>query len=162
MRVKLCNVKNVNTTELVRRILRFIWTCTRELSSNAVIVRQMLTEHLHLTQANTQVSVIFAYPRTAFIRSSSSTQLKNHNLTIHEGLRFSCDKCTSIFTSKTGWRHHIQTKHKGLKYECDLCDYRPAQKPTSHTVTQHKTKQIPTVTHVIIQQNRIKPWRSMF
>ena len=73
---------------------------------------------------------------------ASSSALKLHIRSIHEGSKFYCDQCDAVFTTKGNLKVHIAGKHEGKTYPCELCDYRPAKKQLlkKHLISIHSTE----------------------
>ena len=53
---------------------------------------------------------------------SVSGTLNCHKQSVHEGVKYACDRCEQQFAHKIGLTRHIQSKHEGIKYACDQCD----------------------------------------
>ena len=46
---------------------------------------------------------------------------------IHEGIRYSCDKCDLEFKNKSALKLYINTIHHNVKFECDKCAYKASK-----------------------------------
>jgi len=62
------------------------------------------------------------------------SNLKNHILAIHEGVKFKCDQCSREFTSKSNLQAHIRSKHEEKKYNCMQC---AMQFTSSNRLSEH-------------------------
>ena len=54
----------------------------------------------------------------------------HHTQTIHDGLRFQCEKCDYQSATNRYLKFHTQSKHDGIGYTCCECDYK-ATRPHS-------------------------------
>ena len=67
----------------------------------------------------------------------------HHTQTIHDGLRFQCEKCDYQSATNRYLKFHTQSKHDGIGYTCCECDYK-ATRPHSlkfHMATKHDGEQ---------------------
>ena len=54
--------------------------------------------------------------------------LSNHIKVVHEGIKYTCDQCGIKVTTRTSLRIHIESVHEGVKYDCNLCDQKFSRK----------------------------------
>ena len=60
---------------------------------------------------------------------SQTGDLKKHIKTVHEGIRYRCDKCNKDFSDENYLKKHIAAIHEGLsKHKCDICGKAFSQK----------------------------------
>ena len=57
-------------------------------------------------------------------KATQSTDIKRHKQFKHEGVRFDCSMCEYKATTKGSLKLHFEAKHQGIKYPCDSCDYK--------------------------------------
>ena len=57
----------------------------------------------------------------------NESKFKEHKRKTHQGETF-CDLCQAKFKSSTTLRRHKKSKHEGIRYDCHLCDYKATQK----------------------------------
>ena len=60
--------------------------------------------------------------------------LKEHIKSVHENVRYNCDKCGKSFSQKGTLNSHIQGVHENIRYNCEKCDKSFSQKGT---LTKH-------------------------
>ena len=48
--------------------------------------------------------------------------LKEHIKSVHENVRYNCDKCGKSYSQKGTLTKHIQSVHEHIRYKCDKCD----------------------------------------
>ena len=60
-------------------------------------------------------------------QATSQGSLKRHREAKHEGVTYSCDDCNYKAAFKAGLVQHIRVKHEGIRYTCDRCDYEATQ-----------------------------------
>mgnify|MGYP001299730306 CR=1 FL=1 len=48
--------------------------------------------------------------------------LKEHIKSVHENVRYNCDKCGKSFSQKGTLNSHIQGVHENIRYNCEKCD----------------------------------------
>ena len=53
----------------------------------------------------------------------STTSLKRHKRSKHEGIRYPCDLCNHLATTPFNLKLHKDSKHEGIRYSCDKCSY---------------------------------------
>ena len=72
-------------------------------------------------------------------QAAQKSDLKKHNQSIHEGVKYACNQCDQQFARHDNLKIHIQSKHKGVKYPCNQCDYQATQKNnlTTHIKMKH-------------------------
>ena len=46
---------------------------------------------------------------------------KIHKMSVHEGLKYPCNQCTSEFTRKDNLKEHKKSVHENVKYSCNQC-----------------------------------------
>ena len=46
-----------------------------------------------------------------------------HKKSIHEGVRYQCDKCGYAAKQYSNLKKHNESKQKGVRYQCDYCEY---------------------------------------
>ena len=70
---------------------------------------------------------------------SSSTNLKTHVESIHDGIRYSCKQCDYKATTKGDLKKHTQSVHDKITYPCLQCDYKATQTSSlkTHVKKQH-------------------------
>ena len=61
--------------------------------------------------------------------------LAKHKEVKHEGIRFNCDQCDSVFSSKYNMEVHKKTLHGECSFVCDPCDYKGS---TENHFKRHK------------------------
>ena len=49
-------------------------------------------------------------------------------MSIHDGVKYSCEFCDYKATQKGSLQEHVKSIHNGVKYSCDFCDYKETQK----------------------------------
>jgi KRAB domain-containing zinc finger protein len=64
--------------------------------------------------------------------------LKTHQQSKHEGLKYSCKQCEYQAGDKSALRRHQQSKHEGIKYSCNQCEYQTTWKGDLRTHQQSK------------------------
>ena len=69
--------------------------------------------------------------------SSTKDGLKRHLDFVHEGLKVICDQCSKIYASLSALRRHTAIEHRGKLSTCDMCDY---QSKSSDSLKNHKLK----------------------
>ena len=57
-----------------------------------------------------------------------------HIRSVHEGVKYACNRCDYQATEKGALTKHIQSKHEGVKYACNHCDH---QATTQSNLTVH-------------------------
>ena len=70
--------------------------------------------------------------------------LKIHKESIHDGVFYSCDKCTYKTITIPNLKQHKASSHEGVRYPCDQCDILPFTAVGSlrrHKVSVHKEAQ---------------------
>ena len=67
----------------------------------------------------------------------STTALRIHTSSVHEGISFECDKCDYKATQKGHLKNHARAVHDGIRYPCSQCDFTATFK---HNITQHVKK----------------------
>ena len=50
-------------------------------------------------------------------------RLKHQKKSIHEGVRYQCDKCDYAAKQYSNLKKHNESMHKGVRYQCDYCEY---------------------------------------
>ena len=69
------------------------------------------------------------------------TGLYRHIRSIHEGIRYNCQKCEKIFSGKSGLSRHIRSIHEGIifRYNCQMCDktFANTENLTTHVNSIH-------------------------
>lgn len=43
-------------------------------------------------------------------------------------IKFTCEKCPTLFKLRSSKRRHFQSSHEGLRHDCNLCDFKATQK----------------------------------
>ena len=54
--------------------------------------------------------------------------LANHIKVVHEGMKYTCDQCGIKVSTRAYLRIHIESVHEGVKYDCNLCDQKFSRK----------------------------------
>ena len=57
---------------------------------------------------------------------AAKNTLKNHKLSIHEGVQYPCDRCDFVCNDKGNLKRHLRTMHSGTegpRFQCDLCEF---------------------------------------
>ena len=62
-------------------------------------------------------------------------QMENHNMCVHEKVKFDCDSCYKVFSDPSSLRRHKRSKHEGVRFPCDQCDLFPT---TAFDLAKHK------------------------
>ena len=65
----------------------------------------------------------------------NTSNLKVHNKSKHEGIRYPCDQCDYAATTAHSLKIHNEAKHIGIRYPCDQCEYTAT---TAHSLKIHK------------------------
>jgi len=106
--------------------------CGRKFTSSKILQRHRVTRHTNLEcricgkKYKTNKSYIrhVRYHTQPFwclkcnLRYSSSSGLKDHIISTHDGLKFNCKECTMSYTHRSNLRAHVLEKHKFLRYFC--------------------------------------------
>ena len=75
---------------------------------------------------------------------SNSVNLNGHVRKHHKSTNifFNCDKCEFISPSKKYLKEHNQSVHLGIKINCNMCDYQTGLKSNlnSHISSTHKIR----------------------
>ena len=58
---------------------------------------------------------------------TSTSNLKRHQYSAHEGIRYECNQCNYKATTEGNLKSHIEGVHEGIRYECNQCDYKATQ-----------------------------------
>ena len=69
---------------------------------------------------------------------STKDSLKKHLDFIHEGLKVICEECDKVYASLGAMRRHKTIEHKGTRANCGMCDYNTTRREALKT---HKLKQ---------------------
>ena len=69
--------------------------------------------------------------------AATSTGLRQHIESKHEGARYPCDKCEHAATTAGSLKRRIEIKHEGVSYPCDKCEYAAT---TTGSLKQHIDK----------------------
>jgi hypothetical protein len=56
------------------------------------------------------------------------SSLKRHIKSLHDGVRYNCDKCSFSAKFSGELRDHKKVKHEGLKFICNLCEFQTTSK----------------------------------
>ena len=70
-------------------------------------------------------------------RTKSTSHLKLHKKSVHEGIKHQCDLCERSYNFPGDLRRHKKTTHEGLRYSCHFCDFTASQ---TQTLKNHVTK----------------------
>ena len=77
-------------------------------------------------------------------QESRQINLKMHNQSVHQGIKYSCPICGLKFSREGTLSTHIAEKHKERKYKCSNCDLefnsyssRRDHKQATHDVTKY-------------------------
>ena len=70
-------------------------------------------------------------------RTQKISNLKPHQISKHDGVKFVCDQCDRQFSTKTNLQTHKQAKHEGKTFICEECDFETSY-PTNFS--NHKAK----------------------
>ena len=60
--------------------------------------------------------------------------LRQHNQSVHEGIKYACSQCDFQAVRQDGLTQHIKSKHEGVNYACNQCDKKYSQQ---RDVTRH-------------------------
>ena len=62
--------------------------------------------------------------------SKRKSKLKQHILSVHEGVRYSCSEPNCNFQATTNYnlKRHFKVTHGGFKLQCDLCTFTATQR----------------------------------
>jgi hypothetical protein len=73
-------------------------------------------------------------------KSSQTSNMKQHILQQHEGVRYICDECDYKATDKSNLNRHVKKQHEGVTYSCSECDYKSFRKDMlkCHTQSAHE------------------------
>ena len=63
-------------------------------------------------------------------RTKSTSHLKLHKKSVHEGVKHQCDLCDRSYNFPGDLRRHKKTTHEGLRYPCHYCDFTASQTQT--------------------------------
>ena len=58
----------------------------------------------------------------------TSSALRQHKQSKHEGVKFPCPECDVILSRETHLLKHQNAVHKGVRFQCPHCDYKATQK----------------------------------
>ena len=64
-----------------------------------------------------------------------------HKKSVHEGIKYACDKCTYQATQQSSLTRHFQSIHdKSVRYTCDQCEFQTARQSSliRHVQSVHK------------------------
>ena len=71
----------------------------------------------------------------------NASELKTHVLTHKKMKepKFKCDQCSKMFTTKAAMDRHSKGLHEGVRYSCDKCEYNAAQQQSLrfHKINYH-------------------------
>ena len=67
-------------------------------------------------------------------KAAHQSSLKNHNMSVHESIKYPCNQCESKFTQKGDLKKHIMSVHENVKYPCDQCAFKAAKKAISKDI----------------------------
>ena len=72
--------------------------------------------------------------------ATTSSNLKQHKLTKHDGKRYYCDQCSYGATLPSDLKKHKQSKHDGIRYPCTICAYSATtvSNLNQHVLSKHK------------------------
>ena len=75
-------------------------------------------------------------------KSPSTTLLKKHIKTDHEGIQFHCDQCNYKAATKSNLIVHEKTVHEKMKFHCYQCNYTATTKTNliEHVESNHNHK----------------------
>ena len=57
------------------------------------------------------------------ITFKTSSGLRKHKESRHDGIRYTCPICKHQFTGRSQLRKHTETIHEGIRYSCNFCDH---------------------------------------
>ena len=59
-----------------------------------------------------------------------------HHEAIHQEIKYACDECDYLGSTKDNLRYQHQSNHQSRKYHCQVCDYTAA---TKSILTKHSS-----------------------
>ena len=67
--------------------------------------------------------------------------LREHKLTVHEGLKLKCNFCEKTFSGASNLAKHVKAEHIGMRFNCDQCNYSAKKRPhlKAHIEAAHPT-----------------------
>ena len=73
---------------------------------------------------------------------SQRCNMLTHYKSVHEGIKYHCNKCDYQATTQGDLQQHIQSKHEGIKYPCNQCDYHATQRVDlqTHIAAKHSDR----------------------
>jgi KRAB domain-containing zinc finger protein len=92
--------------------------------------------------------------------------LKQHKLTVHEGISYTCDLCDYVAARPEALKRHRKTRHEERKFLCDHCNFRAhtAVKLSQHKLTAHVGIRYPCnqCNYSSARPNKLKEHKLMF
>eukprot|EP00090_Calanus_glacialis_P021853 TRINITY_DN33700_c0_g1_i1.p1 TRINITY_DN33700_c0_g1~~TRINITY_DN33700_c0_g1_i1.p1 ORF type:complete len:513 (+),score=84.99 TRINITY_DN33700_c0_g1_i1:216-1541(+) len=107
--------------------------CGKSLANKSLLDRHVKTVHEKLKEYRCQ---------HCEYESGDPKLLKSHIDSAHLGITYECDKCKSIFTSKTGLYNHTRTVHSDERpFICQECgeDFKRKKNLDTHVDNKHST-----------------------
>ena len=76
------------------------------------------------------INVIIRQPHKCQCDYTATTKghILNHENSIYEGVKFSCDQCDYTATAKGHLLNYNKSIHEGVKFPCDHCYYKATLK----------------------------------
>ena len=71
-------------------------------------------------------------------QATTQANLTVHIQSKHDWIKYACDQCDYQATRQSYLNVHIQSKHEGVKYSCDQCDYQASQRGNLRTHIKSK------------------------
>jgi KRAB domain-containing zinc finger protein len=92
--------------------------------------------------------------------------LKQHKLTVHEGVSYNCELCDYVAARPEALKRHRKTRHEERKFMCDHCNFRAhtAVKLSQHKLTAHVGVRYPCnqCNYSSARPNKLKEHKLMF
>lgn len=92
--------------------------------------------------------------------------LKQHKLTVHEGVTYTCDLCDYVAARPEALKRHRKTRHEERKHLCDHCPFRAhtAVKLSQHKLHAHVGVRYPCnmCSYSTARPNKLKEHKLMF
>ena len=87
------------------------------------------------------MKVLYIHVTSANIWASQKTNLKRHKQSVHEGVKYPCNKCEYQATTKGALQRHQKSEHEGVKYSCNQCEYQAKEQDSlkRHQQSNHES-----------------------